>query len=177
MNTMTFRKTSFALLVLLLTAANACSLQTPTSPASTTATIPTPTTTPAITGTTGTPGVQVVAVYFDTSQQQNPGGPTVIMELKNIATEALVSLDVKLYEPTFAKSWTFNFVVSQTSLLVPGVTIGLKQNLIGPSGWGTGIPYFVTISGNYADGTTFSFRWNPPGDGDFKLVGIVPVVP
>ena len=124
---------------------------------------------PAITGTTGVPGVQVVSVYLDRSQQQNPGGPSVIILLKNIASDSIISLDMKLYEPNVphGSPWTFDFNVSQAKPFVPGTALSYKNTLIN-GGWGTGIPYFVTVAGTYSNGTTFSFRWTPPGDGDFN---------
>ncbi len=148
------------------------------TPQPTTTTTGTSTSTPPITGTTGLPGIQVVAVALDRTQTQNPGGPLVIMELKNISQEAIVSLDVKLYQPNtpFASSWTFDFGISRETLLAPGITRGLRQTLIN-GGWGIGVSYFVTVAGAYANGTTFSFRWTPPNDGDFGQVTPPPTTP
>ncbi|XUW99894.1 MAG: hypothetical protein TUN42_08345 [Dehalogenimonas sp.] len=157
----------------LLTFSIACTVNTPTTTSSLPTTSPTstpPTTPPPITGTTGIPGVEVVTVALDNTITQNPGGPTIVIELKNIEAEAIISLDVKLYEPSYAKLWTFDFGVDKDHLFVPGTTIGRKQTIIGPSGWGTGIPYFVTISSTYSNEATFAFRWNPPGDGDYGTV-------
>jgi hypothetical protein len=165
----TARNVFFMLLVALLSVTSACTVNTPL-PTTSQTTSP-PTTSPPVVGTTGVPGVEIVAVALDTTITQNPGGPTIVMEVKHIATASIISLDVKLYEPNVphGSPWTFNFGVSQSSLFVPGVTLGYKTTLIN-GGWGTGIPYFVTITGTYSNGTTFSFRWTPPSDGDFGTI-------
>ncbi|PPD57504.1 hypothetical protein [Dehalogenimonas etheniformans] len=157
------------ILIALLAFSAACGTNTTSTTSSPTSSPPT--TTPPISGTTGVPGVQVVTVAFDPTQTPNPGGPIIIIELKNITAQAIVTLDVKLYEPInpVASPWTFNFGVSQTALFDPGVTIGHRMRIISGS-WGAGTPYFVTVAGTFSSGVTFAFRWTPPGDGDFGTV-------
>ena len=157
-----------ALIVFILGLSLLTACPSPLTPVLTTSTTSTPPPQTIITGTTGVPGIQIVTVALDRSQTQNPGGPTIVMELKNISQEAIVFLDVKLYEPNvpYGSPWTMIFGITREALLAPGITAGRRQTLIN-GGWGTGVPYFVTIAGTYANGATFSFRWTPPGDGDF----------
>ena len=142
--------------------------QTTTTTTTTTIT-PTPvtvtnTTTVTVTQSpSGQQPVQVVSVAstYKPGDTINPGGPQIIMTLKNISNEPIVSLKVLLYEPGgFNSPWTFNFNASPASPLLPGQSIDTTQIMIA-GGWGGGISYSLTVSGTLQNGTTFSYSWVP----------------
>jgi hypothetical protein len=162
-----FKLGSFVGILLCLVSAG-CSTVTSTQ---TTTTTTTTTITPAQITVTNTTTVTVTQLPSSEQPVQvvsvsetdfiNPGGPQIIMTLKNNSDEPIISLKVLLSEPGgFNSPWTFNFNASPASPLLPGQSIDTTQIMIG-GGWGGGISYSLTVSGTLQNGTAFSFDWVP----------------
>ena len=85
--------------------------------------------------------------------------PTVELNLKNVSTQPIVSLDAVLIE--FApQDYNFGFDVSPENPLLPGANVIVFSDLF-QGEFGEGIAYSLKISGTYKNGDTFSFTWEP----------------
>ena len=117
---------------------------------------------------TNTPAVNSenapVKVICISNPHLNPptDSPTVELNLENVSTEPIVSLDAVLIE--FApQDYNFGFNVSLDNPLLS------RTNVIGFSdlfqgAFGDGIAYSLKISGTYRNGKTFTFAWEPPSN-------------
>lgn len=87
----------------------------------------------------------------------NPGGPVVSIVLENVGGTSVVSLSAtpKLNSAEPSVSYTFVFDVNAASPLLPDYTVQDTRTLIG-AGFQTGTNYPLTISGTFANGTSFS---------------------
>jgi len=85
--------------------------------------------------------------------------PTVELNLENISTEPIVSLNAVLIE-FGPQDYNFGFNVSPDNPLLSNANvIGLSDLFEGT--FGEGIAYSLKISGTYQNGQTFSFIWEP----------------
>jgi hypothetical protein len=85
--------------------------------------------------------------------------PTVELNLENVSTEPIVSLNAVLIEFS-PQDYHFGFNVSLDNPLPPGTNvIGFSDLFEGE--FGNDISYSLKISGTYHNGQTFSFIWEP----------------
>jgi len=97
-----------------------------------------------------------VAAALQPGGVQVPGGPGVIVTLKNNSTEPIVALSAFLSINSISGSaYTFDFGISSEKPLQPDISISTTQILIG-GGYGSDIPYPLGIAGTFKSGKTFT---------------------
>jgi hypothetical protein len=86
----------------------------------------------------------------------NPGGPNVKLTLKNTGNEPVTSLKATL---KLARDFEFDFAdVTPSSLLLPGGSVNVTVNLIGPQGSYTNdTSYPLTITLTLKNGNTLTY--------------------
>jgi hypothetical protein len=86
----------------------------------------------------------------------NPGGPNVKLTLKNTGTEPVTSLKATL---KLARDFEFDFVdVAPSSPLLPGGSVSVTVNLIGPQGnYTNDTSYPLTITLTLKNGDTLTY--------------------
>ncbi len=130
----------------LIAVVTACSPSPPTSPSKSN-----PTFTPTSALTNQQP-IEIVSL-FGPIPPINPGGPNVELVLRNISSEAIMSLSVTL---ELNRPFNFVFDVSLPVPLFPGKTISSEQTLIG-AGFNESTNYPLKISGTFRNGPTFDY--------------------
>jgi predicted secreted protein len=89
----------------------------------------------------------------------NPGGPPVLITLKNVSSEPVVALTASLAINRAGPSnspYVFNFEVSAANPLLPAKSLGSRLTLIGGS-FADNVAYPLTIEGKLKSGTAFSY--------------------
>jgi hypothetical protein len=140
-------KTRLASECLLLIALMTASCSTPASSAPTSTKVPVQT----------EPFISVtVAAALQPGGVQVPGGPGIIVTLKNNSTEPIVALSAFLsINSVSGSAYTFDFGISAEKPLQPDISISKTQILIG-GGYGSDIPYPLGIAGTFKSGRTFT---------------------
>jgi hypothetical protein len=114
---------------------------------------------PAIITTPQNSPVEVLSISAR-SNSEPKDDPTIEINLKNVSTDPIVSLNTVLIE--FAPTdYNFGFSITTGSPLLPGRNVIAIGDL--PQGqFGEGVVYSLKISGTFRNGKTFSFMWYPP---------------
>jgi hypothetical protein len=113
---------------------------------------------PTTTTPTGMPQYRPIEVVGITGPMPpiNPGGPNVIVTLKNNGGEPLVQLKAVL---KLEKDYEFVFDVSAAAPLAAGQSISLQQTLLGPgSTFNSEDTYTLEISATNQSGAVFNYN-------------------